>query len=391
VTRPGDSIGELPGPGAIHVWHAGLEPPATRWQELAAALTRGERERAERLPAGPHRRRFVAGRGLLREILGAYLGLNPGAVPFAYGPAGKPRLAGDGPGLAFNLSHSANLAVCAVAAPGSEIGVDVERLRPLSDIAGTAACWFSPRERALLAVLDGDERVRAFFRVWTRKEAWLKATGFGLPLGPERVEVAVAPVEPARLLGVAGIADAPRRWSLRDLDLRPGFAAALAVRGPIRECACRAWPTATFSAAGARGGGSREMRGVILSLWHDAGNAATELAWLKDGRAPGGRVRAVCRTAKGTLFGYEMDGADEGVPTAESMVRLVDVKHAVAWMARQGFPAESIASSFPESAFRHAQPHPELDRRRRPPAAPAPRAKAVTPPPTPASAAAPPS
>ncbi len=247
MTGPVRRVG-LPAPGEVHVWHAALEPPdASRREELAAALTRDERERAERLPPGPLRRRFVAARGLLREILGTYLDLEPGSVAFAYGTAGKPRLAGDAPTLAFNLAHSEDLAVCAVAAPGREVGVDVERLRPVPCMAGVAACCFSPRERALLAALGGAERVRAFFRVWTRKEAWLKATGFGLPLGPERVEVTLAAGEPARLLGVAdvpGLADAPRRWSLRDLDLRPGFAAALAAAGPIRACACRAWPAA---------------------------------------------------------------------------------------------------------------------------------------------------
>ncbi len=142
------------------------------------------------------------------------------------------------------------------------------------------------------------------------------------------------------------------------------------------------------------------MKGVILGLWHDAGNAATELAWLKDGGAPGGRVRAVCRTAKGALFGYEMDGADGVEPTSEAMVRLLGVDDAVAWMARQGFPAESIESTFPDAAARHARPDPRPDRQRRPAAVPAPaprsgplpaRAEAVTRRPMPAGAAAPPS
>jgi len=240
VTRAGTRM-ELPAPGTVHVWHAALEPPDVRWQELAATLAPDERERVARLRPGPHRRRFVAGRGLLRVILGAYLGSDPGRVPLAYGAAGKPHLAGTAAALAFNLSHSDGLAVCAVAVD-REVGIDVERLRPIPDMLEIAACCFSARERAFLAWLDDAERVGAFFRAWTRKEAWLKATGCGLPLGPERVEVTMAAGEPPRLLGVAGLADAPRRWSLHDLFLRPGYVAALAVSDPVRRCLCRAWP-----------------------------------------------------------------------------------------------------------------------------------------------------
>ena len=108
-----------------------------------------------------------------------------------------------------------------------EVGVDVERLRPVPDMLEIAACCFSERERAFLAELDGAERVDAFFRAWTRKEAWLKATGYGLALGPERVEVTMAAGEPARLLGV----DRHRRRAPALVLARPAPAAGLR-RGP---------------------------------------------------------------------------------------------------------------------------------------------------------------
>jgi 4'-phosphopantetheinyl transferase len=231
---------ELPAMGTVHVWLAGLELPEAHCRQLAVSLTPDERERAACFRSDLHRRRFVVGRGLLRAILGAYLGLDPGRIGLAKGPAGKPYLAGIEAPIAFNLAHSDDLAVCAVAT-SAEVGVDVERLRPMPDMLHVAACCFSERERAFLTRLAGAERVGAFFRAWTRKEAWLKATGHGLVFGPEGVEVTLGAGEPARLLAVAGLPDAPQRWSLHDLPLRPGYAAALAASGPVQHRLCRAW------------------------------------------------------------------------------------------------------------------------------------------------------
>jgi hypothetical protein len=131
-----------------------------------------------------------------------------------------------------------------------DVGVDLERLRPVPDLLAIAACCCSARERAFLARLGSARQVGAFFRAWTRKEAWLKATGCGLPFGPEQVEVTLAAGEPARLLEVAGLPDATRRWSLRDLAVRPGYAAALAIAGPVPHCQCRPWAWAGSDATG---------------------------------------------------------------------------------------------------------------------------------------------
>ena len=235
-----------------------------------------------------------------------------------------------------------------------------------------AGCFFSARERALLARLDGAKRARAFFRAWTRKEAWLKATGCGLPFGPEHVDVTLAAGEPARLLAVAGLPDAPLRWSLRDLALRPGYVAALAVPGPIARCLCHAWAwasanmttQATASPAewrrrfsenmppdvpGHTAGGRSKVGRILQSLWYDAGST-TELASLIDRCATGDHLRTVCRTAKGALFGYEMYSADGCEPLSEAIVRLLSVSDAANWMRRQGFPAQSIEHAFPGAA-----------------------------------------
>jgi 4'-phosphopantetheinyl transferase len=171
---------EPPGRGEAHVWR--VELPAT-----------GGR---------------AAARGALREILGAYLGVEPAAVALTVGENGKPELADGQPQLSFNLSHSGGLALVAVAAGGTAVGVDVERLRPRRDLARLAARWLPAADSAAVAAAADDEREGAFYAAWTRHEARAKCTGAGLsgpPPGPEVIALG--------------------------LEIDPGYAAALAVDG----------------------------------------------------------------------------------------------------------------------------------------------------------------
>lgn len=101
------------------------------------------------------------------------------------------------------------------------------------------------------------------------------------------------------------------------------------------------------------------MERILQSFWYGAGTA-TELALLNDRGTTGDRVRMVCRTAKGALFGYEMDSTDGGEPTAEAIVRFLTAGDAAAWMRRQGFPPESIEGAFPTCS---AMPGSVADRR----------------------------
>jgi 4'-phosphopantetheinyl transferase len=209
-------------PGELHVWRIDL----ARARVDQAALSDEEQARAARFLLERDRRRFVASHAALRRILTRYLG--PVAPRFADGPHGKPFL--DGAALRFNLSHSGELALVAVA-DGREVGVDVEAVREL-DLAGMARVSFSPRERAALFALPPDERLPAFFRCWTRKEAHLKATGFGLALPLDGFDVSLGPDEPARLVATRPDPDEARRFSLLHLDVGPGYAAAVEVAGP---------------------------------------------------------------------------------------------------------------------------------------------------------------
>ncbi|NUN53352.1 MAG: 4'-phosphopantetheinyl transferase superfamily protein, partial [Planctomycetaceae bacterium] len=144
---------------------------------------------------------------------------------------GKPRLGGEcGQGRwRFNVSHSGGLWACAVAL-NREVGLDLEEIRPGRAVESIMNRYFSPAEAAALAALPGGEREAAFHRVWTRKEAWLKARGLGISIPLDSFEVSHGPGE-ARLLATRPDPGEAGRWTLRDLDLGPGYAAALCLEG----------------------------------------------------------------------------------------------------------------------------------------------------------------
>jgi 4'-phosphopantetheinyl transferase len=141
---------------------------------LLQSLSPDERARAARFRFERDRRRFVAGRGALREILGEALGRPPSSIAFAYGPQGKPRLAADE--IQFNVSHSEGLGLIAVAGD-RRVGVDIERVRAKGSGMDVAKRFFSRAEVATLRALPRGLRTEAFFACWTRKEAYIKARG----------------------------------------------------------------------------------------------------------------------------------------------------------------------------------------------------------------------
>jgi 4'-phosphopantetheinyl transferase len=223
----GLDLGDLTG-DAVHVWSALLDVPPARLARLAGHLSPDERARAARFRFDRDRRRFTAARGALREILGAYLGRPAPDVAFVYGAYGKPALAPplDATGLAFNLAHAAGLALYGVAL-GRPLGIDVEEVRPLPDLLGVARRVMTPGELAPFAALPPDPQREAFFALWTRKEAYLKATGAGFSLRPDGFAV-----DDLRAGGP---------WRLHDLSPAPGFAACVAVEGDGDPLRCRRW------------------------------------------------------------------------------------------------------------------------------------------------------
>jgi 4'-phosphopantetheinyl transferase len=226
----------------VHVWCASLEQPASSLRWLGQTLSADEQERAGRFHFERDRRHFIAGRGLLRTILGRYLRVEAERLQFCYGPRGKPSLLETcgGDTLCFNVSHSHGLALYAVT-HGRKVGVDVEWMRPLDDIEQIAERFFSARENATFRALAPDQKVEAFFNCWTRKEAYIKATGDGLSRPLDEFDVSLAPGEPARLLHVASDPQEAARWLLRGLTPAPDYAAAVIVAGQDWRLACWQW------------------------------------------------------------------------------------------------------------------------------------------------------
>ena len=214
----------------IHVWRADLDPPTSHLQLLAKTLSADERNRAERFYFEQHRNRFIAGRGILRTILARYLGIDPSEVQFGYEPRGKPILAetsGDSR-LCFNLSHSQGLALYAVGRDRS-LGIDLEYIRPISDAEQLAKRFFSAQEYAVIRALPPSQKQETFFRYWTCKEAYLKATGDGLAQ-LDQIEILLTPEKPASELRLPSSL-ASQDWVLQELTPTANYVAALVVAG----------------------------------------------------------------------------------------------------------------------------------------------------------------
>lgn len=219
--------------GEIHVWRIELDRPAAQVEQLAGVLGQDEPDRAGRFHFERDRRRFTVARGALRVILSRYVAFTPGELRFAYGPYGKPALAPpfNRNELQFNVAHSHNLALCAVKGSGSELGVDVEYIRPVLEAEQIAGRYFSPAEQAALRACPPEQKLAAFFNCWTRKEAYLKALGDGLARPLADFDVSLAPGEPVRLLQVKDQPEEAARWFLAAFIPLPGYVAALATAG----------------------------------------------------------------------------------------------------------------------------------------------------------------
>jgi 4'-phosphopantetheinyl transferase len=216
----------------VRLWRVDLEAVGAdeaRWQQV---LSSDELARAARFHFSRDRQRFVAARALLRRILASYLATDPNSLSFSYSKKEKPSL---GPahldsGVTFNVSHSGGIALFAFSRR-REVGVDVEQVRRDADLEAIARRFFSAREQSQLAALPTEEKADAFFRCWTRKEAYIKATGDGLSLPLSQFDVSLAAGEESALLATRPDGSEAGRWLLQEVPAGPGYIAALCVRG----------------------------------------------------------------------------------------------------------------------------------------------------------------
>jgi 4'-phosphopantetheinyl transferase len=189
--------------GEVDCWCVVLDVPPETYASLYTTLAADERDRSARFRFERDRRRFVVARGSLRDVLGRYVGTPADQIRFVYNAFGKPELSSEigGSRVRFNVSHSADIALIAVASD-ADVGVDIECVREDAGFAEIAQHFFSPDEAAL--------RGQAFFRCWTKREAYVKACGEGLGDGPVRVD---------------------GRWSFFTVEPAPGYVGAVAVEG----------------------------------------------------------------------------------------------------------------------------------------------------------------
>jgi len=215
------------GSNEVHVWRSTLDVDAAVQERLSELLSSAERERAARFIFERDRSRFTVARGILRHLLGRYLGEPPQDVVLATLAHGKPILAATSkiPGLHFNFSHSHQFALFAFCLE-HEVGIDIEKIRPEVAFERIETRYFSATERAELESLPSDLRPEGFFLCWTRKEAYVKARGDGLNIPLESFSVSLTPGKPAALKS-----SDEERWSLYSVTPGAGFVAALVVEG----------------------------------------------------------------------------------------------------------------------------------------------------------------
>lgn len=231
-TRNSQSAARL-GPREVQVWGVSLTASDQTLSLYQSALSVDERNRAGRLRFENLRRAFTISRGGLRFLLAGFLGRHPKEIAFDYGPRGKPELQHRSR-LRFNLSHSGLVALFAFTLD-CELGLDVEQLRELPDHEAIATRFFSAGEVTELRSLDPAERLAAFFRCWTRKEAYIKAVGDGLAIPLDQFQVTLLPGVRASLLKAAGGFESVETWTLHHLEPARGYVGALAYPDRLRE------------------------------------------------------------------------------------------------------------------------------------------------------------
>lgn len=216
---------------SIEVWGLATDDHAVaeRLADLRSLLSGSERERAARFLRPADRDSYVATRAALRMVLSEAIRVAPEAIKLEQNQWGKPMLAAEHgcQNLDFSVSHSAGLSLIALSRAGA-IGVDIERLRPVShrdrminDLLGERAA----RELALLPLQRQDA---AFFALWTAAEAVVKAAGTGLAGNSDPIPLALAPNGVPQLMPIRGVPSA-RRWSLLSIDPSPGYVGSLVV------------------------------------------------------------------------------------------------------------------------------------------------------------------
>jgi 4'-phosphopantetheinyl transferase len=231
--------GEWRSSNEVHVWRAFLNQTRLQREKLLKFLSADELARAAKFHFESDRNRYILARGILRTILGHYLSKSPDLLHFEYTSHGKPKLSTNAgyDALDFNLTHSGEFAMYAIA-KRRNIGIDIEKIRSDIAIAQIADKFFSPPEISFLQGIDKDKLPDVFFQLWTRKEAFIKATGNGFSLPIEHVDVSLTSERILSPIILSGNYKENAHWYVQDLFPGKGYTAAMVVEGSDWELSC---------------------------------------------------------------------------------------------------------------------------------------------------------
>lgn len=218
-------------PLSLQLWQRRLAIDEAGYQDCRQLLDPDEHRRAGAITNDRSHRRFVASYGILRRILSQTVGRPPQAIRIHRTEHGKPYLA-DYPELAFNLSHTGDRMVIAVGR-NCRLGIDIETCKPRPNLPALVAKCFAEVEAAWWQALPDADKNREFYRYWTRKEAFVKATGRGIGQGLHRC--VIDPGNPVAWLSVPADCGPASGWHTRDLDLGDGVCSAVVADKPIAQ------------------------------------------------------------------------------------------------------------------------------------------------------------
>ena len=196
----------------IHLWHIALDTEIS-CTELFLILSIDEQQKANSFHFEKDKNNYIKSHAALRKILSKYYFINPIDICFSYTKYNKPYISDNQHNLHFNLSHSNDMAIVAII-KNHPLGVDVEYIKPVDDINDIVENFFSNQEKIKFLLLPGEKKLEAFYTIWTRKEAFVKAVGNGLSYPLDDFEVSFLENEPARILKVNDSEIEAKRWSL---------------------------------------------------------------------------------------------------------------------------------------------------------------------------------
>ena len=216
----------------VHVWCATLDISTESRTKHRNTLSPDEHTRVNGLVFERPLNQFIAARGILRVILGQYLNTSPANIEFEYGPQGKPFIKSNSTSLQFNVSHSENKAIYAIA-QNAEVGIDIEKIHHIDDCLKIAQRFFSPQEVSELNKQPSDELQTAFLTCWTRKESYIKAIGQGISMPLDKFSVSVSLNEPPKLISNELEPDELNKWTFTSIAPIDGYVGTVACEGYV--------------------------------------------------------------------------------------------------------------------------------------------------------------